>query len=63
MCRQGLGHLAGRVACLGDQPVVLGVPVQAAQRSHKMLGGAAAAAGVTAGHHVGLHVGHQMPDL
>ena len=39
----GLGYLAGRVIRVGDQAVVLGVPVQAAQRGHKMLGGAAAA--------------------
>src|ERR1035441_407960 len=56
----GLGYLPRRVVHLGDQPVVLGVPVQAAQRADEVLGGAAPAAGVTAHDHVGLHVGHQL---
>ena len=48
-----LVHLPGRVVRLGDQAVFLGVLVQAAQRGDEVLGGAAPAAGVAAGHHVG----------
>jgi hypothetical protein len=59
----GLGYLPRRVVHLGDQPVVLGVTVQTAQRGDEVLGGAAPAAGVTAHDHVGLHVDHQLPDL
>ena len=58
-----LGHLARRVVRLGDQPVIHRALVQAAQRGHQMLLGAAPAAGVAAGHDVGLDVGHQLPDL
>jgi len=57
------GYLAGRVVGLGDQSVVHGALVQAAQRGHQVLFGAAPAAGVTAGHHVGFDVAHQLPDL
>jgi len=39
------------------------VLVQAAQRRDKVLLRAATAPGVAAGHHVGLHPGHQHPDL
>ena len=59
----GLVHLAGRVVRRVDQPVVLGVLVQAAQRSDEVLGGAAPAAGVAPGHHVGPDVLDQLPDL
>jgi len=59
----GLVHLPGRVLVLGDEPVVLGVPVQATQRSDHVLGGAAPAAGIAAGYDVGPDVGHQLPDL
>jgi hypothetical protein len=60
----GLGDLAGRVVRLGDQPVVvLGALIQAAQRGDQVLGSAAPAAGVTAGHYMGLDVGHQLPDI
>jgi Transposase, Mutator family len=44
-------------------PQLPGVPVQAAQRGHQVLGGAAPAAGVAAGHHVSLDIRHQLPDL
>jgi hypothetical protein len=44
--RRWLGHLPGGVVPLVDQPVVLGVPVQAAQRRDQVLGGAAPAVGL-----------------
>ena len=47
-----LVDLAGGVVPLVDQPVVLGVLVQAAQRGDQVLGGAAPAAAVAPGHHV-----------
>src|SRR6185437_11201014 len=52
----GLFDLASRVVLLADQPVVLGLPVQAAQRADEVLGGAAPAAPVAAGHRVLLYV-------
>jgi hypothetical protein len=58
-----LVHLAGRIVRLSDEPVVLGVPVQAAQHGDQVLGGAASAAGVAAGYGVCLDMGHQVPDL
>jgi hypothetical protein len=48
---------------LGYQPVVFGVPVQAAQRGEQVLGGAASAARVAPGDHVGLDVSHELADL
>ena len=59
----GLVDLAGGVVLLVDQPVVLGVLVQAAQRGDQVLGGAAPAAGVAAGHRVRLDVRHELLDL
>ncbi len=59
----GLGHLPCGVVPLVDQPVVLGVPVQAAQRSDEVLGCTAPAAGVAARYHVCSHVGHELLDL
>ena len=59
----GLVDLAGRVVALGDQVVVLGVPVQAAQRGDQVLGGAAPAAGVASRHRMRLDVGHHLTDL
>jgi len=58
-----LGHLAGWVVPLVDEPIVLGVLVQAAKRGDEVLGGAAAAAGVAAGHHVGPDVCRELLDL
>ena len=52
----GLVDLAGGVVPLVDEAVVLGVLVQAAQRADQVLGGAAPAAAVAAGHRVGLDV-------
>src|SRR6266487_7181993 len=42
----GLGHLPRRVVRPGDQAIVLGVPVQAAQRCDQVLGSAAPATGI-----------------
>ena len=50
----GFVDLAGWVVGLGDDAVVFGEPVQAAQGGHEVLGGAAAASGVSAGHDVGI---------
>ena len=58
-----LGDLLRRVVRLLDQPVADGVPVQAAQRGHQVLLRAAPAAGLAAGHDVGLDVDHQLGYL
>jgi hypothetical protein len=58
-----LGHLLRRVVRRRDQPIIHGPPVQATQGGHQVLFGAAAAASVASGHHVGLDVDHQLPDL
>jgi hypothetical protein len=43
-----LGYLEGRVPGLDDDPVLLGVVVEAAERGHEVFLGAAPAAGVAA---------------
>ena len=61
--RRGFGHLLRRVVRLVNEPGVHRALVQAAQRGHQVLLRAAPAAGVAPGHHVGLDVAHQLPDL
>jgi hypothetical protein len=58
-----LVHLPGRVAGRVDQPVFLGVLVQAAQRGDEVLGGAAPAAGVPPRHDIGPDVLDELPNL
>ena len=59
----GLVHLAGRVLPGGDEPVVLGVPVQAAQRGDQVLLRAAPAPAVAPLHRAGLNQRHEVPDV
>jgi hypothetical protein len=58
-----LGDLLRRIVRLLDQPVADGAPLQAAQRGDRVLLRAAPAAGVAAGHDVGLDVDHQLGYL
>lgn len=58
-----LGHLPRRVLPGSDQVVVFGMPVHTPQSGDQVLLRAAPATGVAAAHHMGLDVGHEMPDV
>jgi hypothetical protein len=58
-----LVDLAGRIVPLVDQSVFLGALVKSAQRRNQVLGRAAPAAGVAAGHRVRPDICHELLDL
>ncbi len=61
--RRGLATLRAGLSAAADQLVILGMSVHAAERGHQVLGGAAPAAGIAPGHHMGLDVGDELQDL
>ena len=61
--RRGLATLRAGLSRSSIRPSSSALPVEAAQRGDQVLGRAAAAAGVAAGHRVRLDVRHQLPDL
>jgi hypothetical protein len=59
----GLGHFQGRIVGCLNVAVIFCVPVDAAQSSDKMLGGAASTTGVTASDGVSFDAFNQLVDF